>query len=78
MKNRQFKRALLSLSMEIHICQNTITNMQFKYFKKLANLFKKKKTWQRTGIFLSFSKPLSYAHRSYCPAQHVELSLTTN
>jgi len=40
MKDRHFKKALLSLSMEIHIYQITITNMQLKYLKKLANFIK--------------------------------------
>ena len=41
MKDRHCKKGLLSLSMGIHIYQITITNMQFKYFKKLANFIKK-------------------------------------
>jgi len=38
--------------MEIHICQNTITNMQFKYLKKLANSTKKKNLGKEQAFFL--------------------------
>ena len=41
-EGKTLQKALLSLSMEIHICQITITNMQFIYLKKLANFIKKK------------------------------------
>jgi len=40
-EGKTLQKALLSLSMEIHICQITITNMQFIYLKKLANFIKK-------------------------------------
>ena len=42
----------LFVKMEIHICQNTITNMQFKYLKKLANSTKKKNLGKEQAFFL--------------------------
>lgn len=49
------KTPVLSLSMEIHICQIIITHMQFKYFKKLANFIKKKKKLGKEQSFFLVS-----------------------
>lgn len=50
-EGQTLQKSFTFLSMEIHICQITITNMQFKYFKKLANFIKNLATNRHFSYF---------------------------